>query len=380
MADALVIVDDNTTPRGVARSIPFICRAALSPVSEFDPDAAADAQMLIFDLSLSLKKNVEFLRTVFGTFPDKPKIVFTSRSDRREVIQACAIGGARVLGRTDSKNVLNLTMRQIFRDIGISFATENPSPVAEAARQADYLYTDITQAVLNNEPLSRTSIANSAKSIVKAIASNGIDAWLGMVHQHHSHTYCHSMMVSGYAAAFAQSLGFDEEATRVLALAGLLHDIGKVRIPLAILDKPAKLTAEEWQLVHRHPEFGRDILASQKGIDSRIVQAAYSHHEFLDGSGYPDGLAGDEIPQLVRMLTICDIFSALTEERAYKDQYSRRVAYSILLDMGGKLDKALLKAFRPVAFQSEFGELKRTAARMKDKISANAVVKAALTG
>lgn len=380
MIDALVIIDDNTTPRGVARSIPYICRAAMLPISEFDASVAADAQMLIFDLSLSLKRNVEFLRLVFSAFPGKPKIVFTSKSDRQEIVQACAIGGAKVLGRTDSKNVLNMAMREIFRDAGIAFAMENPSATAEAARQADHLYTDIAQAVQNNEPLSKAAIANSAKSIVEAIASDGIDAWLGMVHQHHSHTYCHSMMVSGYAVAFARSLGFDEEATRVLALAGLLHDIGKVRIPLAILDKPGKLTEDEWRLVHRHPEYGRDILASQKGIDARIVQAAYSHHEFLDGSGYPEGLTGDDIPQLVRMLTICDIFSALTEERAYKDQYSRRVAYSILIDMGGKLDKALLKAFRPVAFQSEFGELKRSAQRAAEKISPESIARAALAG
>ncbi|MBA5777243.1 HD domain-containing protein [Stappia sp. F7233] len=375
MIDALVIVDDNSSPRGVAAALPYICSALVIPISAFSPELAQDARMLVFDLNLGVRDNVLFLRSVFSGLPDKPKIVFTSRSDRHEVVQACAVGGATILGRADSKNMLNLTVRQVFRNLGEDFTEGGSESTATAARQAANLYTDITQAVLNEEPLPRTAAANSAVSIVDAVRGDGIDSWLGLVQRHHSHTYCHSMMVSGYAAAFGDALDLDDETVRILTLGGLLHDIGKVRIPLAILDKPGKLDDAEMALIRKHPEHGLEILSAQKGIDARIIEITHNHHEMLDGSGYPRGLRDDEISPLVRMLTICDIFAALTEERPYKEHYSRRVAYSILLDMGGKLDKALLKLFRPVAFQSEFGELKRSNPRSRATSNAEQVAR-----
>lgn len=380
MIDALIIADDNASLRGVAATLPYICRANVIPISSFSLEATESAHMLVFDLNLGVRTNVLFLRDLFSDLPGKPKIVFTSRSDRREVVQACAVGGATILGRADSRNVLNLTVRRVLRSLGEDFTQGGSEPTATAARQAANLYAEITQAVLNEEALPRAAAANSASSIVDAVRGEGVDTWLDLVQRHHSHTYCHSMMVSGYAAAFADAVGLDEETARVLTLAGLLHDIGKVRIPLAILDKPEKLDEAELEQIRKHPEHGLDILSSQKGIDPRIIEIAHNHHELLDGSGYPRGLSGDEIAPLVRMLTICDIFAALTEERPYKEYYSRRVAYSILLDMGGKLDRALLKQFRPVAFQSEFGELKRPGTKDKADVNVQQMARAVSTG
>ena len=361
MYDALIILDDGIAPRGVVKTIPFLCRAKFQPVSGFTAEQAGDARMLVLDLSLSVEANVSFIRKLFRSLPDKPKIVFASKSDRQEIVQACAIGGATILGRADSKNVLNLSLRKIFRDLGDPFYQELPDTTAAAARRVDTLYADITQAALAEEPLPKSGIAACVKNVIDAIQNEGVDSWLNVVHKHHSHTYCHSMMVSGYAAAFGEELGLDAETINILVHAGLLHDIGKVRIPLAILDKAGELSAEEYELVKRHPQFGREILSTQANIDDRIIETTLSHHEYLDGSGYPQGLKGDQISQLVRIITICDIFAALTEERSYKEHYSRRVAYAILLEMGPKLDKELLKKFRPVAFRSEFGELRRAA-------------------
>ncbi|MXN65432.1 HD domain-containing protein [Stappia sp. GBMRC 2046] len=361
MNDALIVLDDGHTPRGVVKTIPFLCRARLQPVSGFTVAQGEDARMLVLDLSLSVESNVSFIRKLFRALPDKPKIVFASKSDRQEIVQACAIGGATVLGRADPKSVINLSLRKIFRDLGDPFYQDHPNTTAAAARRVDTLFADMTQAALAEEPLPRSGITSCARNVIDAIQSEGVDSWLNAVHKHHSHTYCHSMMVSGYAAAFGEALGLDDETINILVHAGLLHDIGKVRIPLAILDKPGELETEEYELVKRHPEFGREILSTQANMDERIIEATLSHHELLDGSGYPQGLKGGQISQLVRIITICDIFAALTEERSYKEHYSRRVAYAILLEMGSKLDRELLKKFRPVAFRSEFGELRRAA-------------------
>ncbi|NRG17409.1 HD domain-containing protein [Rhizobiales bacterium] len=360
MIDALIILDDDNSPRGMVKTIPYLCRAKFQPVSGFKIEQASEASMLVMDLSLNSEANVSFIRKLFRILPDKPKIVFASRSDRQEIVQACAIGGATILGRAESKCVINLSLRKIFRDLGNPFYRVEANAAAAAAMRVDSLYADITQSAIVEAPLPESGILACARNVIDAVHGQGVDSWMDVVQKHHSHTYCHSMMVSGYAAAFGEELGLDTETINILVHAGLLHDIGKVRIPLSVLDKPGELDEEECGLVKRHPEFGREILSSQANMDERIIEVAYSHHEYLDGSGYPQGLRGDRISPLVRIITICDIFAALTEERSYKQYYSRRVAYAILLEMGAKLDRELLKKFRPVAFRSEFGELRRT--------------------
>ena len=122
-------------------------------------------------------------------------------------------------------------------------------------------------------------------------------------------------------------------------------------IPLSILDKPARLTDEEFAIIRKHPVHSREVLAAQPQVSREVIDIAVHHHEYLDGSGYPEGLKGDEITRSVRMLTICDIYAALVEKRAYKPAYSPRQAYGVLVEMAGKIDQTLLKAFRAVAFE-----------------------------
>jgi HD-GYP domain-containing protein (c-di-GMP phosphodiesterase class II) len=131
----------------------------------------------------------------------------------------------------------------------------------------------------------------------------------------------------------------------------MFHDIGKAKIPLAVLDKPGRLDADERAVIETHPVIGYEVLKSQKGVSSEILDAVRHHHEYLDGSGYPDKLGASEIGDLVRMLTISDIFAALIEYRSYKPTMPRETAYEILSDMGakGKLEAPLVKAFREVA-------------------------------
>ncbi len=133
--------------------------------------------------------------------------------------------------------------------------------------------------------------------------------------------------------------------------AAMFHDIGKAKIPLAILDKPGRLDEQERALIETHPAAGYDVLKATEGISAEILDAVRHHHEYLDGSGYPDGLCAESIADIVRMLTICDIFAALIEERTYKPTMPREKAYEILLDMKGKLERPLVEAFREVALK-----------------------------
>jgi putative nucleotidyltransferase with HDIG domain len=185
--------------------------------------------------------------------------------------------------------------------------------------------------------------------ILEALRIGGINTWLRIVRRHHNATYRHSLLVTGAGVAFAQELGMHAEDQKRIARASLLHDIGKAFISIAILDKPGKLTEAEMDTIRKHPRLGYDALNDQGGFPEEILDCVLHHHEFLDGSGYPDSLRGGEIRDLVRIVTIADIFAALIERRAYKPPLSSARALEIMQDMKGKLDADLLKAFQPVA-------------------------------
>jgi HD-GYP domain-containing protein (c-di-GMP phosphodiesterase class II) len=131
--------------------------------------------------------------------------------------------------------------------------------------------------------------------------------------------------------------------------AAMFHDVGKAQIPLAVLDKPGRLDDQERALIETHPAIGYDALKGTPGMSPDILDAVRHHHEYLDGSGYPDGLGAASISDLVRILTISDIFAALIENRAYKPPMPRAHAYEILGGMRGKLEMRLVAAFRDVA-------------------------------
>jgi putative nucleotidyltransferase with HDIG domain len=184
--------------------------------------------------------------------------------------------------------------------------------------------------------------------ILDALQVSGIASWMQIVQRHHDSTYRHSLLVTGAAVAFAQGLGMRRGDQRRLARAGLLHDIGKAFTPLSILDKPGRLTDAEMAEVRRHPVAGHQCLVAQGGFPDEILDCVRHHHEMLDGSGYPDGLQGACIGDLVRIITIADIFSALIEVRSYKPPLSVERALAIMREMGDKLDTDLLRVFGEV--------------------------------
>jgi HD-GYP domain-containing protein (c-di-GMP phosphodiesterase class II) len=129
----------------------------------------------------------------------------------------------------------------------------------------------------------------------------------------------------------------------------MFHDLGKATIPLAILDKPGRLDAKERVIMESHPALGYDALKGNENISFEVLDAVRHHHEYLDGSGYPDGLCAENISDVVRILTISDIFSALIEDRRYREPMPREEAYDVLCGMQGKLETPLVATFKQVA-------------------------------
>ncbi|MCA6110757.1 HD-GYP domain-containing protein [Bradyrhizobium cenepequi] len=128
------------------------------------------------------------------------------------------------------------------------------------------------------------------------------------VRRHHGGTYRHSLLVTGFAVAFAQKLKMRSKDQRRIAHAALLHDVGKSFIPPDTLDKPGKLTDDEMEQIKKHPRYGYDLLTQQGGFPAEILDCVLHHHELLDGSGYPDQLRAAQIADLVRVITIADFF------------------------------------------------------------------------
>ena len=132
------------------------------------------------------------------------------------------------------------------------------------------------------------------------------------------YTYMHSVAVCALMIALAKQLSLSDEETRAAGMAGLLHDLGKALMPMDVLNKPGKLTDEEFAIIKSHPVEGHRMLLSGSGVNPVALDVCRHHHEKMDGSGYPDRLKGDEISLFARMGAVCDVYDAITSNRPYK--------------------------------------------------------------
>lgn len=140
------------------------------------------------------------------------------------------------------------------------------------------------------------------------------------------YTAGHSQRVSDMALALSEFLGLDKKEIEKIHIAAHLHDIGKIGIPDCVLNKPEKLSEEEWAAMKRHPGIGADILSKSRHL-KELKDIVLYHHERFDGKGYPEGLKGEEIPLGARIIAICDSIDAMTSDRGYRSAYSMDHCY-----------------------------------------------------
>ncbi|EJZ19762.1 HD-GYP domain-containing protein [Rhizobium sp. Pop5] len=158
-------------------------------------------------------------------------------------------------------------------------------------------------------------------------------------------TFLHSISVSALMILFSRHLAFDEHTVQVLGTAGLLHDVGKLDIPLEVLTKEGRLDEDEINLLRGHPEKGHEILSRQEGMSEIILDVCLNHHERIDGKGYPNRLSGRAVSLHARIAAICDVYDALTSVRPYKAPWSASDALKWMLGVEGHFDRRLLKRF-----------------------------------
>lgn len=159
---------------------------------------------------------------------------------------------------------------------------------------------------------------------------------------HDYSVYTHAVNVAVYALGLGRSIGMDEGDLRDLGMAAFLHDIGKTRIAIEVLNKPGPLTKEEWAIMRQHPVWGEEILSDSGDLPMNVLTVVSQHHERLDGMGYPRGLAGGELHRFSTIVSLVDAFDAMTSSRCYASARTPYTALTLLKDeVGDKYDPHL---------------------------------------
>lgn len=218
-------------------------------------------------------------------------------------------------------------------------------PQAEAIESCASTMRSCFSQCRNGQDLPLDAIRDTTEKIAAAAGETDLETWLGSIEHYHDYTFTHCMFVCFTIVAFGQAIGIKNNDLTHLTVGALLHDIGKSRVPIAILDKPTKLDADEWRIMEQHPEYSREILSAEQGFDKDMIDMAVHHHEKLDGTGYPDGLKGAEISDLVRLTAMADVYSALVDKRSYKPGFPPRKSLEIMADMKDALDQDFVKTF-----------------------------------
>ena len=205
-------------------------------------------------------------------------------------------------------------------------------------------------AMFNEARMGRTVDAETCLPLVQEISDSvhrnaGALVSLARLKSRDDYSYMHSVAVCAMMVSLARQSGMAEDACREAGLAGLMHDIGKALIPLEVLNKPGKLSDEEFALVRLHPEQGHGLLIGGQGVLESTLDVVLHHHEKVDGSGYPHRLPGDRISQLARMGAICDVYDAITSNRPYKAGWDPAESIARMASWKGHFDPPLFAAF-----------------------------------
>jgi len=199
----------------------------------------------------------------------------------------------------------------------------------------------LTKSLLDDIRLGGALDGNVARDTVKNCVQSVIrhpDAllWMAKIREEREYTAEHCLNVCILAIAFSRQLGFDEAELHNIGMCGLLHDVGKMRVPQEIVDKPARLTPKEMRLMKAHTVHGRNLLLSSANIYSGSIDVAYSHHERIDGNGYPRKIPGHGISRYSRIISIVDAYDAMTADRCYASAITSTEALKIIYNEKGK--------------------------------------------
>jgi len=351
MGRILLITDDPARSQGLAQDLSdgLSCevhdlRAAEAPLGS--------ATAIVTDVLDLGSASVERLRRRLAEVRHGvPLIILLQTDSPRTRLLGVALGATHTLCAPFDTDRLRETLGASRAPARVAAFSDEPVPAC-ALRTAAAARGFYASVFVPDQPITPEVIDNGTQAIDLAIRETGIRDWVRAVRQFDDATHQHCLLVAGLAATFAIGLGFSLRDREHLVRAALVHDVGKARIPLEILNKAGPLDPAEKAVMRTHAALGHAILIEAGGFDDSILAVVRHHHEMLDGTGYPDRLSGDAIPDIVRMITVCDIYAALAERRPYRAPMPLPEAFRVLRSMESKLDMALVRSFEQAVAQA----------------------------
>lgn len=243
-----------------------------------------------------------------------------------------------------------------FSDRLIAASLSDPDAITTAQSVKGWFFILITAAMLYLLVQAHFRALKNKHSELIESYDETIRGWIEVMDLRHHETRNHTERVSRMTVAFARLAGVDPDRLERIARGATLHDIGKIGIPDSILIKPGKLDADEWRVMKTHPDIGRELLEKISFLRP-CIDIPWCHHEKWDGSGYPRGLRGAEIPLAARLFAIIDVWDALTHKRVYKDAWPEQEVLDHIREQSGHhFDPGLVDIFI-----TNYAEIKREA-------------------
>ena len=230
-------------------------------------------------------------------------------------------------------------------DRRLTAAGPEAKPLVERGRA---LFAELEGGMITGR--TRALLSETATRVVTFADACSASSLLELLQGHHAYTFAHSLRVGILMATYGRHLGLDDENVTLMAETGLAHDVGKLRIPIEILAKPCRLTADEMTVMRSHPTIGADMLGDVYHDRPGLLAAVRHHHEQLSGDGYPNGLKGGQIDELSLLTAVVDVYTALTDRRDYKAPMTMAKAISVMDCMAGPhLEPRLYRRFLEVS-------------------------------
>ena len=343
----LLITAGRDGSAGLAQTLGLLASVKKVPLAVASEQAMNHFDAVVSDVSLKNRDIIQCLRTTLDPLLLKktPLLCLVDEMTPIADAQAKAIGASVVLPATVSAKLLISTLRHLFGS-DEAICTEGAFISLErAVSDIGLTIIDMMNGARRGKAPDPASVAEASDVMLKAVATDGIQGWLEALSELDNTTYKHCMLVGGFVSAFTLALGFSRRDVDRMTRGTLLLDIGKARIPFEVLNKSDLLTDNEMAIMRTHTQAGYEMLLSKDDYPPMTLDIVLHHHEYLDGSGYPSGLTADDIPDHVRIVTICDIFSALIEQRPYRPSLVGNAAFDVISSMHKQLDPALVEAF-----------------------------------
>ncbi len=315
----VLLVDDDRIMQKLGQRIlskEYEVLTASSGQEALDILKVQNPELILLDLKMPVMDGFETLENLrrIPAHTDTPVIMLTGDSSKESEIQALSTG---VLDFIHKPFIAEALMLRVANTIELYRLRKNLA--VEVERK--------TAEVMESE----RKVRSMALEIVQTLS--------GTIDAKDEYTNGHSQRVAFYSREIARRFGYTPEDQMSIYLIGLLHDIGKIGIPDEIIRMPRKLTDAEYEVIKKHPTIGANILRSVKSIPN-IAAGAHWHHERYDGKGYPDGLKGEEIPEVARIIAVADAYDAMTSNRSYRKYMPQEV-------VRGEIERGIGTQFDP---------------------------------